>query len=165
MKTSRAADCLHKHRDFPLERNVVCFLSPYKRSICRCPFSRVFTLPHDTPLSLDQYRTWYSTLFFERKTSQGLRSDFVFQESTQLSDAQRELAQMINGSGQQLLALINDILDYSKVSQLPQDKRQQTESLHYMLHLHLSSVARFKPLHNLVLVSLATFNWTFVLRL
>lgn len=32
-----------------------------------------------------------------------------------LTDEQRELSQMIQGSGQQLLSLINDILDFSKV--------------------------------------------------
>jgi signal transduction histidine kinase len=33
-----------------------------------------------------------------------------------LTEEQRELSQMIQGSGQQLLSLINDILDFSKVS-------------------------------------------------
>ncbi|GAQ79868.1 cell cycle sensor kinase and response regulator [Klebsormidium nitens] len=39
----------------------------------------------------------------------------LLQDSSDLNESQRELAQMINGSGRQLLSLINDILDYSKL--------------------------------------------------
>eukprot|EP00897_Mesotaenium_endlicherianum_P009858 jgi/Mesen1/8900/ME000537S08299 len=39
----------------------------------------------------------------------------LLEDTSKLSADQRELAQMINGSGQQLLSLINDILDFSKL--------------------------------------------------